>query len=119
MVAILAIILLYVVLQVLLLASAVVIGIGLRWCFPDLSVGHGILIGMFSTIASAYLLVQFAKVANIRALSDEYLDDEDDEDEEDEEGEEGEEGPNDTLPDVRTARPPTPRERRQRGGKQR
>jgi hypothetical protein len=119
MAAVFGITLVYLFLQVLLLGFAIAIGLLLRCCFSDMSMGHGILIGMLSTIASAYILMQFAK-ARAYAMDAEYLDEEDDEDDdEDDDGDDDDEGPDDTLPDTRNALPLTPQERRQRGGKRR
>jgi hypothetical protein len=119
MIAILGITLVYLFLQVLLLGFAVAIGLLLRCCFSDLSIGHGLLIGMLSTIASAYLLAQFARTASIADFDGGYVDDEDDDEDDDDDGDYDDDGPNDTLPDTRTALPLTPQERRQRAGKRR
>jgi hypothetical protein len=119
MIAILCIVALYLVIQFLLLVLAAVIGIGLHWCFPDLNIGHGILVGMISSVVSVYFLVQLMKVVQMGTWQDESLDDDDDEDDEDDEEEDDDELPSDTLPDVRMARPLTPKERRQRRGDRR
>jgi hypothetical protein len=82
MAAILALILLYVVVQVLLLAVSVGIGFILQWFIPDLGIGTGILIGLVSTVASAHCLVQLIRFASAHAMEEiEPTDLDDDEDE--------------------------------------
>jgi hypothetical protein len=117
MVPILSMIVLYLIIQVLLLVSAVAIGFILHWCFPGMSIGHGVLVGMLSTIVSAYILAQLFKVASIGNWQGGSLDDDDDED--DEFDEDDDEADVETLPDVRMSRPLTAKERRQRKGDRR
>jgi hypothetical protein len=125
MAAIFGIALVYLFLQVLLLGFAVAIGFLLRCCFSDVSMGQGVLIGMLSTIASAYILMQFARAASAVGWNNGYVD-EDDDDCDDEDGDfddgnddDDDDGPDDTLPDTRNSLPLTPQERRQRAGKRR
>jgi hypothetical protein len=122
MTAILGITLVYLFLQVLLLGFAIAIGLLLRCCFSDMSIGQGVLIGMLSTIASAYILAQFVRTATAVSWNDGYVDDEDDDfdggdDDFDGGDDDDDDSPDDTLPDTRTALPLTPQERRQRAGK--
>ena len=76
----------YLIFQVILLTVAVAVGSGLCWCIPDLSIGHGILIGMVSSIACGYFLVQIVRVKRMEMLEG-YLDEQTDEDEDDESAE--------------------------------
>jgi hypothetical protein len=102
MAAILAILILYFFLQLLLLAVAVVIGFGLHWCFPVVDIGTGILLGMLSSIASAYFLMQL-----MRAAAEDGVDLFDDTDEDEESGQ----------PEVRLPLPPGFTRRRRRRSK--
>ena len=65
---------------------AVAVGSGLCWCIPDLSIGHGILIGMASSIACGYFLVQIVRAKHMGMLEG-YLNEQTDEDEDDESAE--------------------------------
>ncbi len=62
--SIIALILLYAVVQALLLGIAVGIGFLLHWLIPGVNIGIGILVGLISTIASAYLFVQTMKLSH-------------------------------------------------------
>jgi hypothetical protein len=81
--AILGLTFLYVVVQTLLLAVAVAIGFLLKWLIPDLSIGIGILVGMLSTVASAYLFVQLLRLSHQMPQGEWNLDDQDEEEEDD------------------------------------
>lgn len=99
MAAILGIIVLYFVLQLLLLTVAAAIGFSLHWCLPEVNIGTGILVGLLSSIATAYFLVQVMRIGFMKELSRDM----DDWDEEDEE-----------PPELSiTVPPPTKRRRRQ------
>ena len=63
-------ILLYAVVQAVLLGIAVGIGFLLHWIVPDVNIGMGILVGLISTIASAYL---FSQMMKSRLSLDEYI----------------------------------------------
>jgi hypothetical protein len=69
MAAILGLLIFYLGIQLLLLAVSLVIGVGLHWCFPAMNIGTGILIGLLSSIASAYCVLKV-----MRAASDDGVD---------------------------------------------
>jgi hypothetical protein len=102
MAAILGMLVLNLLLQLLLLAVAAVIGFVLHWCFPAMNIGTGILIGMLSSIASAYFLAQLMRIASESGVD---LFDEADENDEDEQ------------PEICFALPPIAKPRRRRRSK--
>ena len=79
MIAVLGMFVLYVVLQGLLVTAALAIGFGLHWFIPDLSIGIAVLVGMASSIACAYFLMQLTKIAHMGGFEDILLDDDEDE----------------------------------------
>lgn len=101
MTAILGLMLLYVVLQALLLGVSVAIGFLLQWFIPDVSIGTGILVGMFSTVASAHYFVRLIRFASTHVL--EELDSSDLDENEDE-----------AIPELHIALPPLIKRRRRR-----
>lgn len=64
MATILGLLIFYFAIQLLLLVVSVVIGVGLHWCFPAMNIGIGILIGLLSSIASAYGILKLMRAAS-------------------------------------------------------
>jgi hypothetical protein len=114
MLVLIGIVVVFLLVQLLLLGSAVAVAFCLRWCFPDLNSGVGILLGMLSTIVSVYVIVQSVKLTQMARWVEPPEDDDELWDEEDDWDDEDDDTSNDTLPDIRAARPLTPKERRQR-----
>jgi hypothetical protein len=77
-------ILMYILIQAVLLGSALAIGFLLHWIVPELNVGMAILVGLISTFVMAYLFVQLLWLGR---RPDELMTCEEDE-EEDEDAEE-------------------------------
>ena len=83
MAAILGILIVYLVLQTILLAVGVGIGLALHWCVPGLTIDMGVLVGMLSTIASAYFLAKMTRAKYVDMI-EEFLADQEDDDEDEE-----------------------------------
>lgn len=73
----------YLVLQTILLAVGVGVGLALHWCVPGLTVDMGVLVGVLSTIASAYFLARMTRARYLDMIEDSLADQEDEEQDED------------------------------------
>ena len=104
MAAILGILIVYLVLQTILLAVGVGVGLALHWCISGLTIDMGVLVGVLSTIASAYFLAKMMRAKYVDTIG-EFLADQEDDDEDD------------SLPDVRLVLSPESKNRRQRSKK--
>jgi hypothetical protein len=82
MAAILGILIFYLVLQALLLTVGVSIGLAVHWCVPGLTIDTGVLVGVLSTIACAYFLVQLIRAKDVGMLEELLADQEDDDQDE-------------------------------------
>jgi hypothetical protein len=71
-------------LQLLLLLVAIGVGFLLHWLIPDLGIGHAILVGTISAIATGYFFAQVAQSGITTAMNEDDSTDQDEEEEDEE-----------------------------------
>jgi hypothetical protein len=84
MIEIIAIFIVYLILQAILLAVGVGIGLLLHWCVPSLTTDMAVLVGVLSAITSAYFIGLMMRAKYVDII-EEFLAERDDYDVEDEE----------------------------------